>query len=124
MMMKAAVGLLVFLSSATAFVVPVPATVIASRSRPGCIQASASGDYLASTQKAVDVSQAVAEVKKLQGTSVPKAFARDPEQFKRDPKSFKRLNKPGSGKAAPRFAPAVIAMPILAALAAAYMFVQ
>ena len=70
-------------ATAWAFTGPLPARSCARTH----IVASASGDYLASTQKSVDVSQAAAEVAKIMP---PKEFARDPEQFKRDPELFKR----------------------------------
>ena len=98
--MKVLFSLLAFSALASAFVAPVR---VIGRSRTSVV-ASASGDYLASTQKTVDVSRAAASVKKIKTQ-----FERNPKQFKRDPKLFKPRHAvattPGNMKAAAPWRP-------------------
>ena len=81
--MKLVALFLALIASASAFVAPLSAR--SSRPWRTHVVASASEDYLASTQRAVDVSQAAAEIKEL----IPEQYQRDPAQFKRDPAQLK-----------------------------------
>ena len=108
-------------ASASAFVAPLPA---AGRSR--YIVASASEDYLTSTQKAVDVTQAAADVKAIIGDT-PKEYAREgPAQFKRDPDAFKRVTKRTEAATTPAETEALPTVQIAVVLAAilAVVFLQ
>ena len=110
-----------------AFLVLLMATLahgfVAPWSITGCsrcrIMASASEEYLSSTQEAIDISQAAEAVKQLKAKAdVPPQFARDPKHFKRDPTTFRRMEGGATEASIPL--PELIAASALAA-AAFYM---
>ena len=113
--MKVALLALIMAASAAAFV-PVRRTKFSSRTK--FVQMSCS-DYLASTQKAVDVSAAAAEVKAMKA----KDFAHNPKQFKRDPKLFKRA-KTMALPAAPNDVVTTAAASVLAVLAVVFVLMH
>ena len=95
--MKSSCLLLAMLIGADAFVARVN---LAGYSRARIV-ASASKDYLTSTQKAVDVSQAADEIKEIKEL-VPKEYQHDQHVFERDPNAFKR-SKGAKGKSSKSF---------------------
>ena len=105
--MKVALLALIMAASAAAFV-----------PRVSLLRMSSS-DYLASTQKAVDVSAAAAEVKAMKA----KDFAHNPKQFKRDPKLFKRA-KTMAVPAAPDDVVTTAAASVLAVLAVVFVLMH
>ena len=115
--MKVALLALIMAASAAAFVPQVRVGRVSTRARLAV--ASSASDYLASTQKAVDVSAAAAEVKAMKA----KDFARNPKQFKRDPKLFKRA-KTMAVPAAPDDVVTTAAASVLAVLAVVFVLMH